>query len=132
MRYAIIENEKVINVTQGEKLEPSWVECDNDVGIGWAYSGGTFVAPIVPAEPKPPTPPAQTVLTKLDYMNRFEDGELAGIYTTAKSSVEIEIWLEKFKLATEIDLTDSRTIAGVQALEAAGLIGEGRAAEILA
>ena len=71
-------------------------------------------------------------ITKLEYMNRFTDAELAGIYTAAKAVIQIEIWLEKFKLATEIDLTDSRTIAGVQALEAAGLIGEGRAAEILA
>jgi hypothetical protein len=71
-------------------------------------------------------------LTKLEYMNRFEDNELAAIYTAAKSIIQIEIWLEKFKLATEIDLTDPRTIGGVQALEAAGLIGQGRSLEILA
>jgi len=76
--------------------------------------------------------PAVTILTKLEYMNRFTDSELAAIYTAAKQSIEIEIWLEKFKLATEIDLSDPRTIAGVQALEAVGLIGASRADEILA
>lgn len=71
------------------------------------------------------------VITKLAYMNRFTDAELATIYTLSKTNVAIEIWLEKFKLADEISLEDPRTISGVQALEAYGLIGSGRAAEIL-
>ena len=73
----------------------------------------------------------ESVITKLEYMNRFHDDELATLYTAAKANVQIEIWLEKFKLAEFIDLPDARTIAGVQALEAAGIIGTGRAAEIL-
>jgi hypothetical protein len=72
------------------------------------------------------------LLTKLQYMSRFTDAELAAIYTAAKASVQVEVWLDKFKLAQEIDLTDPQTIAGVQALEAAGLLAAGRAAEILA
>lgn len=75
--------------------------------------------------------PAPSTISKLEYMGRFTDAELAGIYTAAKSVVQIEIWLEKFKLATDINLADPRTIDGVQSLEAAGLIGVGRAAEIL-
>jgi hypothetical protein len=78
-----------------------------------------------------PTPSVRT-LTKLEYMNRFTDAELAGIYTAAKSVIQIEVWLDKFKLAEEINLDDPATIAGVQALEAAGLLPAGRAAEILA
>ena len=78
-------------------------------------------------------PPAPVrVLTKLQYMNRFHDAELAGIYTAAKTVVQVEIWLEKFKLASEINLDDPITIGGLQAMEVAGLIGAGRAAEILA
>lgn len=72
------------------------------------------------------------IITKLTYMNRFTDAELAGIYTAAKSVVQIEIWLEKFKLASEINLDDPYTIAGLQAMEVSGLIATGRAAEILA
>ncbi len=79
-------------------------------------------------------PPAarKTKLTKLEAMERFTDQELADIYTAAKSSVQVEIWLEKFKAAQEIDLTNASFIAGVSSLEGAGLIGPGRAAEILA
>lgn len=76
------------------------------------------------------TPTSKRVLTKLEYMNRFTDSELAAIYTAAKTVVQVEIWLEKFKAATEVNLDDLVTVAGLDALEAAGLIGEGRSAEI--
>ena len=83
-------------------------------------------------EDAPAPEPAKTTLTKLEYMDRFTDTELSGIYAAAKQSVQVEVWLERFKLAESIDLTDVRTIAGVNALEQAGLLAEGRAAEILA
>lgn len=76
-------------------------------------------------------------LTKLEYMNRFSDTELTGIYSAAKVSIDVEVWLAKFNAATpdadgtSVDLDDPRTIAGAQTLQAAGLIGPGRAAEIL-
>ena len=72
------------------------------------------------------------LISKLDYMNRFTDPELVAIYTAAKTNINVEIWLEKFKLATEINLDDPRTSSGLQALETAGLIAPGRAMEILA
>lgn len=97
-------------------------------GIAWVYVPNVQTqSTVAPA----PLPVAITKLTKLEYMNRFTDTELAGIYTAAKVSIDVEVWLEKFKLATEIDLTDERTIAGLRTLEAAGLLVEGRAAEIL-
>jgi hypothetical protein len=71
-------------------------------------------------------------------MNRFTDTELANIYSAAKSSVMVEVWLEKLNAAspeadgTSVDLDDPRTVAGIQLLEAGGLIAVGRAAEILA
>lgn len=70
-------------------------------------------------------------ISKLAYMERFTDAELANIYAAAKISPAVEVWLEKFKLAEFIDLTDPRTLAGLQALESNGLIGTGRALEVL-
>lgn len=75
---------------------------------------------------------SSTKISKLDYMSRFTDAELAAVYTMAKQVVQVEIWLEKFKLATDVDLADPRTANGLLALEAAGLLAAGRAAEILA
>jgi hypothetical protein len=54
---------------------------------------------------------------------------MACISASVKRS-EKPLW-EKFKLARDINLDDPATQGGVQALEIAGLIGEGRAAEVL-
>jgi hypothetical protein len=115
----VIESEVDPDGTNGE-----WVAC-GDAGPGWLYDGSMFTAP-----PDPAPTPVRT-LTKLQYMNRFTDGELASIYTAAKSNVAVEIWLEKFKLASEVNLDDASTVAGLQAMEAVGLLASGRAAEIL-
>jgi hypothetical protein len=112
--------------------------------------GGSMVVdanPPTPAwhvEPEPtPEPTPEPVaapsrrLSKLAYMNRFTDDELAAIYTAAKTVVQVEIFLKKFEATsvepdgTSIDLDDPRTVAGVQGLEYFQLIGAGRASEIL-
>lgn len=87
-------------------------------------------------EPEAATPTVRR-MSKLDYMNRFEDAELGAIYSAAKVNVAVEVWLAKFNAATPdadgtcIDLDDPRTVAGLQGMEAAGLLAPGRAAEIL-
>ena len=72
-----------------------------------------------------------TILTKLEFLNRFTDTEVEGIYAAVKLSVPIEIWMDKFKLAEYINLDDKKTINGVNKLEANGLLAVGRAEEIL-
>ena len=113
----------VVPPTPGSKVVgqhyPNWT------GVGWVLA-------IYTEPPVPTPPPTQRTLTKLEYMNRFTDAELAGIYTAAKTVVSVEIWLEKFKLATEINLDDPVTIAGLQAMEVATLLVVGRSQEILA
>ncbi len=132
-RYTIVNAGIVGNIVISDaEMDISWVDIngiDHQPAIGWAYDGTTFSAPEIQADVL--KTPIRT-LSKLDYMNRFTDTELAVIYTAAKSSVVVEVWLEKFKLATDINLDDARTVAGVQALEAGGLIHEGRSAVILA
>jgi hypothetical protein len=49
----------------------------------------------------------------------------------AKSEVASQVFLDDVMAAEEIDLDDETAAAGVQALESAGLIAPGRAAEIL-
>jgi hypothetical protein len=74
---------------------------------------------------------AGSLLSRLQFMRRFTNGELEQIYTLAKTVIAIEIWLEKFKMAAEIDLNDPDIVAGVHGLEAMGIIGAGRAVEVL-
>lgn len=85
-------------------------------------------SPVPATEPEP----VSRVLTKTQYMNRFTDAELGAIYSTAKVVVSVQVWLERFNAATEINLDSSNVIGGLHTMEAAGLIGAGRANEILA
>ena len=90
------------------------------------YSSGAVTRELrfTPTQTNPPP-------TRLEFFDRFTDTEQVAIYDAAKLVTQVQIWLDKFKLASDIDVTDPRTIAGINALEAAGLLAAGRAAEIL-
>lgn len=96
-----------------------------------AFPFADFTHAEFPDDAEPVIAPPLGQISKLAYMDRFTDAELAGIYAASHVSPAVEVWLEKFKLAEFIDLSDPRTLAGLQALEANDLIGTGRALEIL-
>jgi hypothetical protein len=73
-----------------------------------------------------------TTVTPLAFLQRFTTEERVAIRTAAKSSAALEDYLKMLDAATEVNLTHTVTVAGVQALEAGGLIAAGRGAEILA
>ena len=77
-------------------------------------------------------PSSPRVLTKLQFLNRFTNEELAAVYTAAKTNVLSEVFLDKLKLAQEISLDDPQTVGGLQSLVAAGLLSEARVQEVLA
>lgn len=68
---------------------------------------------------------------------RFTDGEISTILTLAKTNIEIEKWLFRFNNltpeadGTAIDTLEPDVVAGIHAFESAGILGVGRAAEIL-
>ena len=77
-----------------------------------------------------PPAPASRILTHLQYMNRFTQSELRSIYTLAKTVIDMEIWLDKFRQATHINLDEPELIAGLASLVAAGVLAANRPAEI--
>lgn len=79
----------------------------------------------------PQATPTKRLLTRLAFRNRFTTNEKIALYTAAESNVHLKVYLDDVNAATYIDLTLPETIAGVQLLEAAGIIGSGRANEIL-
>ena len=79
-----------------------------------------------------PSPTPKTQFTHQEMYDRFTGAELAAIYTAAETVVAVAIWLDRFRTAPYIDVTDPRTITGLQSLETAGLVETGRAAIILA
>lgn len=82
--------------------------------------------------PEPEAPAIKPSLSVLQFRSRFTDAEKVAIYTAAKTEVLVQIWLDDLMAASDVRTDDPRTIGGVQALEAAGLIAAGRASEILA
>jgi len=75
--------------------------------------------------------PVVTTVSKLEFMNRLTQEELIAIYTAAKTSVQIEIFLAKFNVAPdEIHLDNPELIASLTAMESAGILAAGRAAQI--
>ena len=71
-------------------------------------------------------------LSKLDYLRRFTTEERVAVRTVAKTNAVLEDFMVLMDLASEINLDDPDTIAGVHMLEAVGLLAQGRASEILA
>lgn len=75
--------------------------------------------------------PVKTQVTRLAFRNRFSSAEKAALYNAAKTNVDIQIYLDDLNAASFIDLQRPDTRAAVQGLETAGLIGSGRALQIL-
>lgn len=79
---------------------------------------------IVQAEAKP-------TLSPREFLKRFTPTEYATIKAATSANSVVDYYWQQLILASFVDLADPDTIGGVQALESAGLIGAGRAAEIL-
>lgn len=74
---------------------------------------------------------AHRILTKLEYLRRFTTEERVNIRESAKTNPVLEDYLVMMELADEINTGDADTIAAVNMLEQVGLIGAGRASEVL-
>lgn len=141
-RHALIQGTQVINVVDVEVgfTSPGMtfvlIPDGTAVSPGWTYSGGKFTAPVeVPVS-------YGSRITKLAFRNRFTTAEKVAIElasidnpngtTQARQlAASLRANQKDMEVATFIDLSRADTRAGVQALETAGLIGTGRATQIL-
>lgn len=94
-----------------------------------------WTAPVVVAPVPPPPPHYGRIITRLAFLKRFTDAEavaidLASIGGTVQSAM-LRRAQAKISAAEEIQLDNTDTRDGVLALETAGLLATGRAAEIL-
>lgn len=71
-------------------------------------------------------------ITRLQFLSRFTDAEMQSVIAASDQSPALRAALLKWQTADGIVLTDAATVAGVEALEIAGLLTAGRAAEVLA
>lgn len=84
-------------------------------------------------EPPATVTPVQKVrFSKLEFLGLLTDAEKVSLKAKETSDPVVGVFWEEFRASEFIDLTDPRTIRGVQALEASDNLDEGRAAQILA
>ena len=81
---------------------------------------------------EPPPPPAVDELHKVDFLRLFTQAERIAIREAAKVNPLIADYQDMLDAADKPRLSDPDMQNGVPLLEAAGLIGPGRAAQILA
>jgi len=129
--YQEIFNGRVVRHTDmdGNTIEPP-------VGYGGVVVDANppqpaWALPDLVEEPAPQQ--SSRIITVLAFRDRFTMDEKRAIYTAAKTVVDIQIWLDDLSESQDdmVDLDDPRMIAAVMGLEPAGLIGVGRAQEIL-
>lgn len=140
MDLALIKGGVVINViaadsaARAQAILPGYdhyIGRPAGVSIGWVYDEATGT--LTPPEPTAPTEPRY--IRRLSFLLRFTDAEAVAIDLASQGmSVRAATLRRNFARLNHAELVDldySKTRAGVQMLEAAGLIAAGRAAEIL-
>ena len=70
-------------------------------------------------------------MTQEAFTRRLTDQEMRNIYQASKVSIDVEIWLDRFKMAKEIDLDDPFLVNGLNGLAVNGLLSFERVQEIL-
>ncbi len=72
-----------------------------------------------------------SMITKLAFRNRFTDPEKAKLYAAAKTNPSVQAYIDDVAAASFIDLSRQDTVNAVRQLEGLGIIGAGRADQIL-
>jgi hypothetical protein len=99
-----------------------------DAAVELGYEGQGFF----PYTPPPPPPPPVDELHKVDFLRLFTPAERRDILEAAKTNTYILDYQNLLNATDKPRLSDPDTQAGITLLELGGLIGPGRAAQILA
>lgn len=136
MRIAIIDNGTVINIIEADSLDAAQSlgypnVADDSAGtavLGGTYANGVFTAPAAPATP--PAPPV-TVMSKLEFLQRFTQPERIAIRAHLADDPVIADVNQLMELADAIDVADPDTVNYVGYLARKGYIAQSRVATLL-
>lgn len=92
-------------------------------GPGWTYIDGVFSLPVQ-------SPPAPKVYTRLELINVL-GSDYNAIVTASKTDVDVEVWLERFRLQESFNVLDNNFISDVNFLATKTLITQEKANTIL-
>lgn len=133
-RWAHVVGTAVITVVEDSSQPPTsliesgvWIEAPDWVSPNDTYENNTFTRP-APKDPYKDLPP---VITKLAMIDRFSDSEYLEIVSASKTDVEVQAWYDKFSAASTINLSNPRTISGINTLVSKSLLTQVRADSIL-
>ena len=135
MRAARIENGVVADLWEVPALDcyegVTLVAAPDDVGTGWIYAGGVFIAPPPAAIPQPRT------ISTLAFRRRFAAKELAAITlaasrTLAAGDATLQVAIDDLNSASEVHLDNPEIVGGLDMLVASGLIDAERKSALLA
>lgn len=105
----------MLSPADAARVAPSWT----------VASDGTFAAPLPKAVIKSAT------MTPLEFQARFHADEMTSIAQAAMTSTALFLFMLQMASAQTIDVSDTRTVAGVGALVAAKLLTAERGTAIL-
>ena len=86
----------------------------------------------VPAPYVSPAATPRRIVTVLEFRDRLTPGEEVAITQASMASAAVRVWLDRLSGAQEVNLDDPRTVAGLHAMAAAGLLAAERVTEIVA
>ena len=122
--YQLTSGSSVTREADGANIPATMQNVDWQGYQAWLAAGNT---------PDPaPTGPVNTDLSPRNFMARFTTAESAAIATAAQTNASVLTFMLQVSAADYINVTDPRTIAGVNALVTAGLLTSSRAPVILA
>ena len=129
-RYALVKNGSVLTVVDAlvqptVDLGGQWVLCAANVSAGYTYNGTTFVAPVV-----------ATSLPARLFWRRFTAAEREALQDklatgTQPTKNKPNAFRDYIAAGGNVELDDDYIIASLTAMETAGVISAGRAAQIL-
>jgi hypothetical protein len=129
-RWALVTNGVCVTVVESAaaptvNLGGAWVAVDASIGPGWQYDGTTWALPVV-----------RVSLPVREFLRLFTPAErdaLEDIAATGTAAQRKKLNAFRFYIQTggNVELADDYIIASVTAMETAGVLGAGRAAQIL-
>jgi len=134
MNIALINNGKVENIIVADLefarqlgFEQVIDVSNQEIEIGFSFNGESFTKTQTSEEET-----AERYLSQNQMLKRFTVEEFTAILSASKANVLVEYWLVRFNALKEgVNLNDPETLLGLQNLEEAGLLVQGRANEIL-
>jgi hypothetical protein len=133
-KYAIVIDNLVVNIVKADSpLEENWISIDGLIpqpGIGWGYTGSSFISP---AEPQPAV---YYSLNPRSFWKRFlvsEREALQNILATGTQTQKnkLNAFREYITTGGNVELIDDYIINSVNLMQTAGIIAAGRANTIL-